>query len=303
MKLIPTHQFVAEGLDSANIRSLVKSGEIRRARRGVYVEGRPAADRLEWHAIELAAALQLAGDQVVASHWSAALLWKLPVTSEYLSTLWLSSPGSGGGYARSDARKHVVRLDAADVCEIAGLRATTLARTVADLTRIASFERGVVLADAALRQGLTDAQLQQQLVAAKRLKGVPRARAVAAFADARAESPMESIARVAIQRAGVPMPELQRNIYSEAGVWLARVDFCWEAQRLIGEYDGEDKYTLDPNRRPAEAFAAEKARDLKLRAANWSVVHWGKADLADQVSFGRRLRADLLDAEHRWRSR
>lgn len=297
MKLIPTHQLQNEGLGKVEIRKLVSSGQLSRARRGLYFDGSPPGDPVEQHVTRLEAALELAGSHVVASHWSAAVLWRLPVATKYLEDLWLTAPGSAGGYTKSGIHKHKAGLAEGDVVEVGSIRATSLARTVSDLARKVQFQQGVVLADAALHSGLNPQELERQLAVAVGRKGVRRARAVAAFADGRAESPMESMTRIAIWRAGVPMPDLQRNIYSRTGEFLARADFCWEEEHLIGEYDGEGKYYLQAGQ-PTEAFAAEKIRDARLRDAGWSVVHWIKADLADEARFGRRLWASLRAARH-----
>lgn len=273
----------------------MRNGTLTRARRGVYVEGVPPDDPFGNHLLRLTAALHLAGERVVASHWSAAALWGLPIPTKMIRTVWLTSPGVGGGYLRNGVRRCRGELSADDVAQVERVRCTSLARTVTDLARMTTFEQGVMLADAALRQGLKRAALADRIAAAAGWTGVARARAVAEFADGRAESPMESVTRVAISRVGVPMPELQRNIYDANGNWLARVDFCWDDVGLIGEYDGVDKYSMDSDQ-PASAVIAEKARDAKLRDAGWMVVHWTKADLADRDAFGHRLRQSRATA-------
>jgi len=40
----------------------------------------------------------------------------------------------------------------------------------------------------------------------------------------------------------LPALELQHDIYDGNGRLVARVDFCWEEQRTIGEFDGKIKY-------------------------------------------------------------
>ena len=64
---------------------------------------------------------------------------------------------------------------------------------------------------------------------------------VVEFTDQRAESPLESIARVALRDCGLPPPDLQ--------VWLGgvvepggRVDFYWKRYRTVAEVDGDLKY-------------------------------------------------------------
>jgi hypothetical protein len=38
------------------------------------------------------------------------------------------------------------------------------------------------------------------------------------------------------------MPDPQPDIFDEDGQFVARVDFCWRKQRIIGEFDGKIKY-------------------------------------------------------------
>jgi hypothetical protein len=86
--------------------------------------------------------------------------------------------------------------------------------------------------------------------ACRRWPGVSRARTVAAFADSRAASPLESISRVAFHDYQLPPPILQAIIggYEEA-------DFLWPDCRVIGEADGLSKYTSP------EVLRREKERE------------------------------------------
>lgn len=90
------------------------------------------------------------------------------------------------------------------------------------------------------------------------------------LAGAVAESPLESIARVAFRDCGLPPPELQ--------VWLGgttepigRVDFYWRTYRTIAEVDGALKYDGDdgPNR-----ARQQLRRDMLLREDGFEVVHF-----------------------------
>jgi hypothetical protein len=70
------------------------------------------------------------------------------------------------------------------------------------------------------------------------------ARRVVAFADARAESPLESISRLRMREHGVPAPEPQVEIWID-GRFAGRVDFYWDEYGVIGEADGWGKYRND----------------------------------------------------------
>src|SRR5699024_4746309 len=96
------------------------------------------------------------------------------------------------------------------VMEIDEIPGTNPARTIIDVARTQGFAGAVCAADEALHRGLcTPDQLSAELEAAAGRTGVARARAVVSFADGRAESVLESLSRVSISRAGLPMPELQ----------------------------------------------------------------------------------------------
>ena len=76
----------------------------------------------------------------------------------------------------------------------------------------------------------------------ERWPNIRQARRVVAFLDARSESAGESVSRVRIADEGLPAPQLQRQITNAYGRAIGRVDFCWDEQRTIGEFDGKIKY-------------------------------------------------------------
>jgi hypothetical protein len=80
---------------------------------------------------------------------------------------------------------------------------------------------------------------------------------------------------------GLPAPELQHEILGPGGRVLARVDFCWEGKRTIGEYDGKIKYgrLLRPGQRIEDVIFDEKVREDALRDLGWQIVRWLWRDL------------------------
>src|SRR5260370_16387186 len=93
------------------------------------------------------------------------------------------------------------------------------------------------------------------------------ARGVVAFADHRAEAPLESIARVAFRGGGLPEPKLQYWI-DGGGYLIGRADFCWPEHMTIAEADGAVKYA-DPAR-----ARQQLQRDTDLRDAGDPVPHF-----------------------------
>ena len=90
---------------------------------------------------------------------------------------------------------HLAALEPEDVVLVGRRRVTSATRTVVDVARIVPFEQGVIVADAALRLGLTThEQLAEQLKRSRRMPGARAAGRVIAFADGRSESVGESAA-------------------------------------------------------------------------------------------------------------
>jgi hypothetical protein len=65
---------------------------------------------------------------------------------------------------------------------------------------------------------------------------------------------------------GLPEPELNIDLYAACGRWLARPDFVWRRQRVVGEYDG------DQHRTDRSAWQYERERRAGLEDEGWSYV-------------------------------
>ncbi|MBK8458852.1 MAG: hypothetical protein IPL43_00400 [Micropruina sp.] len=285
---------IDQGLTHREVRQLVRRGEAQRIRHGGYLLGPaaiPATPDQVHRRLALATWSELA-EGAVLSHYSAAVLHGLPLLGEGLDRAWVTR--ASGGHGRRDSVLHLRRcpLGPDEVTQAQGVQVTTPSRTVIDLARTASFEQAVVVADAALRIGVTYQDLADGLERAKGLPGVGQARRVLAFADGRAESPWESISRVRMAQVGLPAPQLQCVIRTAGGEFVARGDFGWTAERTIGEFDGKVKYAdlLKPGQTAADVVIREKRREGQIRAQGWWPVRWGAAELANPQRFERLIR-------------
>jgi uncharacterized protein DUF559 len=156
-------------------------------------------------------------------------------------------------------------LAADEVTTWYGAAVTTPARSLVDLARH-NRRDGLVAADAAMRElGLRAADLDAALARARGWPGVRRARGVLRLADPLAESPLESITRLACHDAGLPVPELQVPIHDPATGRTDRVDALWREQRVILEMDGKVKYT-------GQELWREKRRQERLSRLGYAVV-------------------------------
>jgi very-short-patch-repair endonuclease len=139
-----------------------------------------------------------------------------------------------------------------------------------DIARTTGFMAGVVAADSALRNHVAiKVEFAITLQDCAQWRGIVRARQVLGFADGRAESALESVARVRFAEFQIPPPGLQVNITGAQG-FIGRVDFCWAEYRTIAEADGAVKYE-DQGRDRARA---QLARDEKLHDAGWGTFHF-----------------------------
>jgi hypothetical protein len=284
---------LAAGYSDSEIRLRLRKGVWIRLCRDAYVEtGSWPVSETPWertrrlHQLMAQAVTHRMNGEGVISHQSATLLHGLPSWGLDYGRVHLTKTA---GRARSDRAVQIHRsvLDLDDVYDLAGLRLTSPARAVIEATCTSSYEVGVMLCDAALREGLVT---RDQLIRmAKRLEhwsGSPAARAAAEFADGASESVGESRLRVLMVNEGIPSPELQVEIRDSDGRLLGRVDFL-VLSRLIVEFDGTQKYEKRKD------LVAEKWREDRLRERGYSFVRIGWADLERPHETGARLRHAL----------
>ena len=262
-----THaQAVAAGCTAGQIRQRLK-GDWLAPYRGVYVErSAMPKDPARRHVVHAAARLLASRLQPVASHRTAALVHGLPLLGAPPKVPQLTRAPQRPRDRSSSATIKVCPLPSCDTTSVGGIGVTSLARTSCDVARTSTFRQGVVVADAALRRGVPREEL---LRCAGRCRAWPRgadAVRVAAFADARADGPLESITRVAYCEQGLPAPETQVEVRAPDGTFLGLVDFLWRERRVVGEADGLGKYDA------ALALQKEKLREEALRSYGLEVV-------------------------------
>ena len=142
-----------------------------------------------------------------------------------------------------------------------------------------SLEDVVALGDALMNWGEPwGEELAEVATAYRGRRGCAHLRAALAMVRPGAESAMESQARVRFVRAGLPEPELNQNIVTDGGLWLARVDMLWRAARVIVEYAGD-------GHRERRQWRADIERVRRLEAAGYRVVRVTIDDLSDPVRF------------------
>lgn len=159
-----------------------------------------------------------------------------------------------------------------------GLRVTSVARTLVDLSRVLPTAHAVATADAALRtRAVKEGVLRAALVAA-RGTGSARARTVQSLTDPQAGSVLESLLRVQLHDAGFPAPCTQYEVRA-AGRFVARVDFCWPAARLVVEADG---FAFHSDR---ASYRKDRQRMNQLESLGWRVLRFTWEDVVGRPEY------------------
>lgn len=196
--------------------------------------------------------------ELALSHVSAAQLWGLPLPRDLQEQHDLDVMcGVDAGPVRREgcighrglARRTVVTRE--------GVPVTSLVDTWVDLGEVVA--RGltgddlVVAGDVVARQLSRPGDAERGSGALRKcLDARVRPRGKVLLAEALAEisprsaSPMETRARLAFSRGGLPSPELNAAVHfdadvpgDEGGGWMLEGDFVWRRQRVVAEYQGE----------------------------------------------------------------
>jgi hypothetical protein len=205
---------------------LIQAGRLIRVCHGVYALDEP--DILG----KLAGLDLVAGQPIVACMGTAAALYGFD--TENTSRVHILDPGVRMRPSRS---LMVHQRIGAPLRRVEGRLATAPAWTVIEVARTLPRPRALAMLDAALHVGAcTTAELRATIAQQKGRRGIVKVRELIGCADGRAESPMESEARLVFLDARLPIPELQYAIVDRYGrVW--RVDFAWPEAFLVAEYD------------------------------------------------------------------
>jgi len=162
-----------------------------------------------------------------------------------------------------------------------GWLATSPAWTAVEVARTLRRPRVLATLDAASRCAVcTPAELGRAVAEQKGRRGIVKVRDLLPHADGRAESAMESEARLVFLDAGLPLPELQYEIVDNYGQ-LWRVDFAWPHEKVIAEYDSME-WHANPT-----AWKRDRIKTVRLQECGWVVVPM----VVDDV---RRHSADLV---------
>lgn len=195
----------------------------------------------------------------VFSHSTAAGLHgiPLPLSLSRDDLLHVSHVAGHRAPAAAGLIGHELRLAPTDIGAVDGLPVTSVLRTVRDLSGMMAVPDLVAAADSVLHVGHVDLDDLTALARTRGFRGLRTLRAAIPLLDGRAESPQESLLRVAIISAGLPMPEVNQDFRDAGGRFVARADLSFPGFALVVEYEGDGHRTSPTQwRRDVERTAA-----------------------------------------------
>jgi very-short-patch-repair endonuclease len=249
-------QMMSAGVSRDAVATHVRNGWLVPRHRGVHqlgVFGGAFGDEM--------AALLACGPYAVLSHWTAAWVFALCIRSgrliEVTTTLGLSGRRPGIRSHRSTT------LPSCDVVVKHGLRVTTPARTLLDLSVVASRDKLERLIEEAQVQKLAStAELLAVAGRASAKRGVKRFRELVDLLDEPLFTRSEAERRLIALCRSAQLPLPRTNVH-RAG-W--EVDAVWDAQRLVVEVDGRKFHS------PQSKFERDRRKDADLMLAGFRVL-------------------------------
>jgi hypothetical protein len=172
---------------------------------------------------------------------------------------------------------------------VEGRLATAPAWTAIEVARTLRRPRALATLDAALHVGAcTTGELHAVIREQKGRRGIVKVRELIGYADGRAESAMESEARLVFIGGGLPMPQLQYSIVDHYGrLW--RVDFAWPEAMVVAEYDSVEWHV------GRDALLHDRLKTARLQECGWTTIPMTVDDIrGDPIGLVERINGQLL---------
>ena len=283
-----------QGETDQSLNAALRAGVLVRLRHGVYARASDVVglDDRERHLLLARAAFSQQRGAVALAGPSAALLRGYDVFGHDLDTVHLARLDGGSARRETGIVHHRIGpAVAARVRPHGELLTVSPEDAVWQVALLSSLEGGVVTTDAALHRDPTLVEPLAAVVGRSRSHpGSRTARLALRLARKEAESPGESLTRVACYRHSIPAPCLQHDVFDRSGRLLGRSDFYWEGARLLGEFDGRVKYErlLRRGETAADAVVREKHREDEMRGTSCGMSRFVWSEVLPH-SAGRRM--------------
>ncbi|MBT1164900.1 hypothetical protein [Bifidobacterium felsineum] len=203
-------------------------------------------------------------------------------------------------YCNRIRRFYVPRHEIEQAQSVAGVKVTTIQRTLFDCGRIYEPRSALSFYDSAIRQGLVDREdLAAYCNEKHRCRNQYQARALAVFANGLSENGGESFCYGTMAEEGVTLPEQQVQFVDKNNPNVVyRVDYLWrlsDGTLIAGEFDGQKKY-MDPlmtnGQNVSGVVGRERSRQNVLAALGVShTVRWFFNDAYHRLPMKKALAA------------
>lgn len=238
-----------------------------------------------------------------ASHLTATELHMLPQRrqDEPLEVYHLIRPEGAAHLARPHVIVHRMKLYEDEVAMLDGIPVTTPERTWLDMAELLTVDEIVAMGDSCVRiprpkfEGraaplcaITD--LQRMIDRHKGKRGVRKAKEAIGLIRVGADSPQETLLRLALVRAGLPEPELNLPIIDEAGMRHHQPDLGYRKYLIGIEYEGE-------HHGEAGQIMRDIDRSERYAALGWTEIRISKRHmLNDAKAAVVKIRTALIQA-------
>ncbi len=271
---------MALGVTRSELRTAVRRGVLRCPYRGIYLVGGAPWTWLQDVAVTTSA---MGG---VASHRCAARVHRLDGFDD--APVEITLPRSGTRRTVDGAVLHWTRnLPARMVVDVAGIRATSMARTLADLGSVVDDDKLEQALDDALRKGFNLRWINETLEHSMRPGTTGCAALARVLSRPERSGPLpgsvfERLAEKVCVLAGLPTPRRQHRVVAE-GRLVAVIDLAWPEFRLGLEADSE-MWHWGPRR-----GRVARLRHNRVTAEGWEMIYASWQDVSDPTELVEHL--------------
>lgn len=276
------------GISRGRLYRLVERGALVGVAKGVYADGGLVRSADPWARFRLRtrAFLLVGATDAYAADWSSVILHGLPTVGPPPTVPSVLRPGSTGSGSNTTGwgRTRFATVPDRWLGTVEATAALHPAFAAVDIARHAGATAGLVLADAVARRPGGREELAAALRDIESWSGAGRAGRIVRRCDPDAESPLESIGRLAFLTGRLPAG--LSNCWVGEFVPEFRLDHYWPEFRVGAEADGIGKYLTDP----VAAIRKEKAREwrfqelgIRLLRYGWTIAFHEPAVLADRM--------------------
>ncbi len=268
---------VAEALARGVDPKALRHPSLRRPTSGVRVPGHLDDDvAVRCAAIAMVLPSSAAFSHTTAAELSGLPLWpprrhrSVPLPAGVVPTVMVPT---GSSVPRRRGVRSREGLHLPSVRRVRGVRVVSTEATWCDLAPHLDDVDAIVLGDAVITLGHGPSTLLEELDRRAGRRGIVRLRELVLRLRWPVRSPMETVWRLDVARAGIPEPVLNAPVFDGVGGWLGAPDQQWPEVKVASEYDG------DGHRTDRRQWREDIARQALMEDEGWWVQRVTAADV------------------------